>query len=291
MDNKYTVKDLFELNIRLKFPSNVDLISKEFKKIPACNKAYEIVSNISKIKVDNIKSILNKIHTSNYPKLSELIFSIIENDNTEINNLLNLIEEYLNKTAMITNTLECYCKLFLYLLDNNLLTKETIFNYVKNIYYKQCYNKYTISLDVSNLSEDIILLFPKLSIVPVNNKITCDNMVDLASYLNNKMKININLLTYIQQYIYINELDIIKLIIESFINNNTINNYNIISLNAILINNSVLYYIKLNYYDKLYDMYSNLDNYINVKDNDYDYKICINELEKLIKNLNKIKTV
>ena len=116
-------------------------------------------------------------------------------------------------------------------------------------------------------------------------------MVDLASYLNNKMKININLLTYIQQYIYINELDIIKLIIESFINNNTINNYNIISLNAILINNSVLYYIKLNYYDKLYDMYSNLDNYINVKDNDYDYKICINELEKLIKNLNKIKTV
>ena len=38
-------------------------------------------------------------------------------------------------------------------------------------------------------------------------------------------------------------------------------------------------------------MYSNLDNYINVKDNDYDYKICINELEKLIKNLNKIKTV
>ena len=192
---------------------------------------------------------------------------------------------------MITNTLECYCKLFLYLLDNNLLTKETIFNYVKNIYYKQCYNKYTISLDVSNLSEDIILLFPKLSIVPVNNKITCDNMVDLASYLNNKMKININLLTYIQQYIYINELDIIKLIIESFINNNTINNYNIISLNAILINNSVLYYIKLNYYDKLYDMYSNLDNYINVKDNDYDYKICINELEKLIKNLNKIKTV
>ena len=71
MDNKYTVKDLFELNIRLKFPSNVDLISKEFKKIPACNKAYEIVSNISKVKVDNIKSILNKIHTSNYPKLSE----------------------------------------------------------------------------------------------------------------------------------------------------------------------------------------------------------------------------
>ena len=70
-------------------------------------------------------------------------------------------------------------------------------------------------------------------------------MVDLASYLNNKMKININLLTYIQQYIYVDELDMIKLIIESFINNDTINNYNIISLNAILINNSLLL---INYY-------------------------------------------
>jgi hypothetical protein len=286
---RYTVQDLLELNKKLNYPKNFKLISNEFKTIPGCNKSYGFKKNEKENNIDNIRSILNKIHTSTFDKLYHKIYVIIKNDNSQIDMLFNIIEEYLCKSSMLNNSLECYAKIIKNLYNNNLIIKQMIINFVNKIYYKQCYNKYNITTDISEMSSELNSLLSKLNIVPKDNKITCDNIVDISSNLNIIMNINIKIISYIQENIFKNDLDILYIIINSFINNSTINNYNLISLNSILINNTLSLYIKENYNDKIYDIYDNLDSYIN--NNDYDSKMCESEIEKIIYKLCKAKSV
>jgi len=82
---KYSVSDLFDLNKQLNFPTNPKLITEEFKTIPGCNKSYGFKKNEKQNNLDNIKSILNKIHTSNFDKL---YLKIDLNDSLEFTGLI-----------------------------------------------------------------------------------------------------------------------------------------------------------------------------------------------------------
>ena len=77
------------------------------------------------------------------------------------------------------------------------------------------------------------------------------------------------------------------MIINSFVNNNTINNYNLYSLNMILIDEFSKIYVKQNYLDELYNIYDNLDEYVD--SNDYDSKMCEAEIEKIMYKMNKTR--
>jgi len=286
MEVSYTVTDIFDLNILLNFPTNSKLISDEFKTIPGCNKSYGFHKSTKQNNIDNIKSILNKIHTSTFDKLYTKLLVIINSDKIQITNFVNIIKEYLDKTAMLDNSLDCYAQIFANLYNNKTLSYEFIVDFIKKIYYKQCYNNYNITPDVSNISVNLLPLLTKLHIIPENNIITCDAMVNIASYLNTIMKINIKFISLLQKYIFKEDLKILIIIIDSFINNSIINNYNLISLNSLLTNNTLTKYIKNNYYHKIYNIYDNLDNY--VSQNGYDYNICEAELEKLTYKLCKV---
>lgn len=284
----YTIQDLLDLNKQLNYPSNSKLISKEFKTIPACNKSYNIIKTDKQNYLDNIKSILNKIHTSNFDKLYGKLQDIIINDNTQINIILNIIEEYLNKPSMLDNSLECYSLVFFKLYDSNYINIEQILEFTQHIYFSKCFKKYNITNDVDSVPKELLtIMLSKLNIVPENNKISCDNIVDIMSYLNTITKINIKFISYLQNSIFNNKTELITLISDSFLHNKTINNYNLYSLNMILVNTFTNTYVKKNYLDNLYDIYDNLDNYVD--SNDYDSKMCEAEIEKIIYKMNKTK--
>ena len=284
----YTIQDLLDLNKQLNYPSNSKLISKEFKTIPACNKFYNIIKTDKQNYLDNIKSILNKIHTTNFDKLYDKLQDIIKNDNTQINIILNIIEEYLNKPSMLDNSLECYSLVFSKLYETNYIDLEQILKFTQHIYFNKCFNKYNITNDLSSIPKDLLnTMLHKLNIIPKNNKISCDNIVDIMSNLNTITKINIKFISYLQQYIFNNKTELLDMIVNSFINNNTINNYNLYSLNMMLMNEFTNTYIKKNYLDNLYNIYDNLENFVD--SNDYDSKMCEAEIEKIIYKMNKTK--
>lgn len=284
----YTIQDLLDLNKQLNYPSNSKLISKEFKTIPACNKSYNIIKTDKQNYLDNIKSILNKIHTSNFDKLYGKLQDIVDNDNTQIIIIIDIIKDYLNKPSMLDNSLECYSHIFYKLYENNYITIKQVLDFINNIYFNRCFNKYNITNDIDSVPKELLtIMLSKLNIVPENNKITGDNIVDIMSYLNSITKINIKFISYLQNSIFNDKTELIILICNSFLNNNIINNYNLYSLNMILLNTFTNTYVKKNYLDNLYNIYDNLDNYVD--SNDYDSKMCEAEIEKIMYKMNKTK--
>jgi len=239
---QHSITDFIHLNKLLHNPTNPNLLKGRFKTIPACNKKYNITKTNKQSYTDNIKSILNKIHTSNFNKLY----------------------------------------------NNNHISIDFIFEYVSNIYFKKCYSKYYITNNVSSIPQEFLpTILNKLNITPdQHNKIKTDHIVDIMTYFNTITTINIKFIGNLQTDIFYDKIQLTDLIVNSFINNTKLNHYNLYSLNTILVNDFITKYVKKNYLKQLYNIYDNLNHFLD--DNNYNSKMCETEIEKIMYKIHKV---
>jgi hypothetical protein len=285
---QHSIDDLIHLNKLLHNPSNPDLLKGGFKTIPAYNKIYNITKINTHSHTDNIKSILNKIHTSNFNKLYTKLLSIIDINNLGPSIITNIILEYLNKPSMLDDSLKCYSKIFAELYNNKYISIDFILKYISDIYYKKCYSKYYITNDISSIPQEYLpTILNKLNITPdKHNKINTDHIVDIMTYFNTITTINIKFIGNLQIDVFYNNTELADLIVSSFINNTKLNHYNLYSLNTILTDDFIINYIKKIYLKQLYNIYDNLNNFLD--NNDYNSKMCEVEIEKIIYKIHKV---
>lgn len=285
---QHSITDFIHLNKLLHNPTNPNLLKGRFKTIPACNKKYNITKTNKQSYTDNIKSILNKIHTSNFNKLYNKLTSIIDTNNLAPSVITDIILQYLNKSAMLDDSLKCYSKIFAELYNNNHISIDFIFEYVSNIYFKKCYSKYYITNNVSSIPQEFLpTILNKLNITPdQHNKIKTDHIVDIMTYFNTITTINIKFIGNLQTDIFYDKIQLTDLIVNSFINNTKLNHYNLYSLNTILVNDFITKYVKKNYLKQLYNIYDNLNHFLD--DNNYNSKMCETEIEKIMYKIHKV---